>query len=117
MTTLQALKDDNHISDEELHEITKFILNSFIVRGQYKNEAYVAKKESLISSFTEFIEQYLALHFTGTRERKLQLIKFISKLNMQKELLELASGATNLDDIKKAGKRLGKKSQSAFEGK
>jgi len=54
---------------------------------------------------------------TDDKELKLQLIKVISKLNMQKELLELAGGKINLDDIEMAGKRLGKKSQSAFEKK
>ena len=117
MTALQSIKDHNQINDEELHNITQIMLDSFVVNGQYKNESFVSKKETLISSFSNFIEQYLKLHFTGTKERKLQLIKFISKLNMQKELLELASGEINMDDIQMAGKRLGKKSQSVFKNK
>jgi hypothetical protein len=36
---------------------------------------------------------------------------------MQKELLEIASGETNMEDIKIAAQRLGNKSQSAFETK
>ena len=43
--------------------------------------------------------------------------KFISKLNLQKELLELASGEIKIQDLQKASQRLGKKSQSAFEEK
>ena len=57
------------------------------------------------------------MNFTRSKENKLRLIKFVSKLNSQKEFLELASGEINLDDIQRAGKKLGKKSQSAFEVK
>lgn len=55
------------------------------------------------------------IEVNASKEEKLHLIKYISKLKMQQELLEIASGEVNLDDIKIAGKRLGKKSQSAFE--
>ena len=51
------------------------------------------------------------------RKNKLELINFLDKLNTQKELLELAKGQTNITDIRKAAKRLGKKSQSAFKTK
>lgn len=48
---------------------------------------------------------------------KLALMHFIDKLIMQKELLELQAGITNLADIQIAAQRLGKKSQSTFETK
>ncbi|WP_293298849.1 hypothetical protein [Pedobacter sp. UBA4863] len=59
----------------------------------------------------------MKLNFTGSKENKSALIKFISKLNLQKELLELASGEIKIQDLQKASQRLGKKSQSAFEEK
>ena len=117
MTTLQAVKKTNQIDNEELHEITKIMFDSFFINDEYKSQSYVAKKEQLIDSFSTFIQQYLKLNFSGSKEKKLLLMKFVAKLNMQKELLELASGEINLKDIEKAGKELGKKSQSAFESK
>ena len=117
MTTLQAVKEYSQINDEELHEITKIMFDSFVIHGSYKSSSFVSKKEIMISLFTDLIEQYLKLNFSGSRDRKLQLINFISKLNMQKELLELASKEANLEDIQIAAERLGRKSQSAFESK
>ncbi|MGV3684468.1 MAG: hypothetical protein ACO1NS_02505 [Daejeonella sp.] len=117
MTTLEFAKQKNQINDEELLEITQIMFNSFKINRNYKDLTYVSKKETLISLFSSFIEQYLKMNFTGSKENKLRLIKFVSKLNSQKELLELASGEISLDDIQKAGKRLGKKSQSAFGDK
>jgi len=115
MATLQSIKDLNQINDEELHNIAQIMLDSFVVKDN--NESVISKKEIIITSFANFMEQYLKLHFIGSKERKAQLIKFISKLKMQKELLEIASGEISLDDIQMAGKRLSKKSQSAFKNK
>ncbi len=117
MTTLEFVKQSNQINDEELQEVIQIMFNSFKVTGKYTNLNYVSKKETLLSSFSDFIEQYLKLNFAGSKENKLRLVKFISKLNMQKELLELASNETNFKNIQKAGKSLGKKSQSAFSSK
>lgn len=117
MTVLEFVKHKSQINDEELLEVTQIMFNSFIVKGNYKDLAYVSKKETLIGLFSDFIEQYLKMNFTGSKENKLRLIKFVSKLHTQKELLELASGESNLASFQKAGKRLGKKAQSAFAGK
>ncbi len=51
------------------------------------------------------------------KKEKLELINFIDKMNIQKELLELQKEETNISQIETAGKRLGKKSQSAFINK
>ena len=119
MITLKSAAEDenNQINKDEFNEIAKIMYDSITTNGDYTDEAFISKKEILISSFATFIEQYLKLHFTGSKEKKLQLIKFISKLNRQKELLELLTDETNLNDIHKAGKRLGRKSQSVFAKK
>ena len=51
------------------------------------------------------------------KKKKLEFINFIDKLNLQKELLDLQKGITNIDDIKKSAQRFGRKSQSAFSTK
>ena len=117
MTTIAAVKRSSQINDEEFREISQIIFRSFIINGEYKSHSYISKKEILLNSFSEFIEQYLKLNFSGSKENKVRLIKFISKLKMQKELLELASGETSWENIQTAGERLGRKSQSAFKTK
>lgn len=51
------------------------------------------------------------------RINKAKLIKFLARLDLQKDLLEVEKGRIKMTDIKAAGKRLGKKAQSAFETK
>lgn len=117
MTTLDTVKGLNQIDDQELHGITKIMFDSFYKHREYKSAAYVSKKEKLIDSFANFLEQYLELNFPGSKQTKLKLINFIDKLNVQKELLEIESGETSIASIKLAADRLGKKAQSGFESK
>ncbi|HVW12867.1 MAG TPA: hypothetical protein VHB54_03545 [Mucilaginibacter sp.] len=117
MTTLEKIEDLNQIDQEEFYKLVKMVYNSFLINRKYTSSSYVTKKEKLINSFSTFLEQYLELQFAGSKQSKLDFINFIDKLNMQKELLEIASGEANMNDIKIAAQRLGKKSQSAFEMK
>ncbi|MBS1532785.1 MAG: hypothetical protein JSU01_20955 [Bacteroidetes bacterium] len=117
MTTVEKIEDLNQIGQEEFYNVVKMLYNSFLINRKYSSSSYVIKKEKLIDSFSLFLEQYLELQFVSSKQSKLDLINFIDKLNMQKELLEIASGEANMNDIKIAAQRLGKKSQSAFEMK
>jgi hypothetical protein len=67
----------------------------------------------LISSFVKLMDKYLELKVIDKKNR-IEIINFIDKLNLQKELLDLQKGVSNMKDIKVAAHRLGRKSQSAF---
>lgn len=117
MTTIKELEKNNAIEKNEFDNITKMLLESFLIKSDDKSISFVIMKEALLEHFTMFLEKYLQLHFLTSSQDKLQLINFIDKLNMQRELLELEKGKINLSDIDLAGQRLGKKSQSAFKTK
>jgi AAA+ ATPase superfamily predicted ATPase len=64
------------------------------------------------------VEYYLnLLQQEISDEERLKIMDIIDELKIQKELLEIEAGTIKLADIKKAARRLGKKSQSAFETK
>ncbi len=117
MKTLESEKQSSQISVDELQTVTRIMFNWVNDNSDDKDSMYILTKKDFLASFSDLIEQYLKLNFSGTKENKLHLIKIVSKLHMQKELLELASAETNLEDIQKAGKRLSRKSQSAFKSK
>jgi hypothetical protein len=117
MTTLQKIENLNKIDQQEFDHITKILLESFLIKRSYTSNSFLSKKEELLDKFSAFLETYLELHFTNSKLTKLELINFIDKINMQKELLEMAKGDLKISDIKLAGSRLGKKSQSAFKKK
>jgi hypothetical protein len=115
MNAIEKITKRNSIDETEFESMSKLMFQSFQINKQYKSESYLTKKEELINSFTQFLEKYLELHFLNSKKEKLEIINFIDKMNMQKELLELQRGDIKISDIQIAANRLGKKSQSAFE--
>lgn len=114
MNAIERIKKYNSIEETEFDSMSKLMFHSFQINKNYKSENYIVKKEELITSFTQFLEKYLELDFLNSNKEKLEIINFIDKMNMQKELLELQKGDINISDIQIAANRLGKKSQSAF---
>ncbi len=116
MTALE-IEDFNKINKREFNNITDLLLESFLLNQHYKNKDIIDKKEELLTFFSAFLQKYLEIEFFKSSAEKLQLINFIDKLQLQRELLELEKGQNKLSDIKLAAKKLGRKSQSAFESK
>jgi hypothetical protein len=115
MTVIEKIEKQNNIEEQEFdHIMSKLVFQSFLVNKSYKSHNFLDKKEELIIHFTQFLEKYLNLQFISSKKDKLDLINFIDKMNMQRELLELQRNETDISQIQLAGKRLGKKSQSAF---
>ncbi len=117
MTAIQEIKDKNRIEKHDIDTLSNIVFDSILVKGDYKTTAQLDKKEKLIDAFAAFVEQLVELRLTSSKENKLELINFIDKLNMQRELLELEKGEISISDIQTAANRLGRKAQSAFGGK
>ena len=117
MTAIERLEKQNNIQEEEFDNVMSNVFQSFLVKKFYKSGNYLDKKEELLNYFTQFLEKYLKLQFINSKKDKVDLINFIDKINMQRELVELQRNEIDISQIKIAGKRLGKKSQSAFISK
>ena len=114
MTAVEKLEKQNNIQEQEFDNVMSNVFKSFLIKGIYKSGTYLDKKEELLNYFTQFLEKYLELQFISSKKDKLDLINFIDKINMQRELLELKKNEIEISQIQIAGRRLGKKSQSAF---
>ena len=117
MTTLEKYGNENQLEKQDFDKVVKLVFESFLLKREYKSQNFLNKKEELMTNFTQFLEKYLELKFLNSKEDKLELIEFIDKMNVQKELVELKRKETSFSEIEKAGKSLGRKSQSAFEKK
>jgi len=115
--TIVEMESFNKIDKNDFNNIAQMLLKSFLIENHYKNNEVIDRKEELLISFSSFLEKYLELQFFNSADDKLQLINFIDKLQLQRELLELEKGQNKPSDLKLAAKRLGRKSQSAFESK
>lgn len=110
-------KIENSIEEKDFDSISKLMFHSLYIKRDYKSHNYINKKEELLVYFTEFLEKYLELEIVNNKKQKLEIINLIDKMNLQKELLDLQKGISNLSEIQAAGKHLGSKSQSAFKTK
>lgn len=113
MPVLQEIKQKDQFSEADLNQVTKIIFYSFSINHLEKFD----EQEQLLDYFKIFLKKYLNSNLLTTRKSKVQLINFLDKVNLQKELLELRKGEINIDQIKLAAQSLGKKSQSAFTTK
>lgn len=117
MITLKVPEGNHDIQNHEIKRIIAKMFSSLNVRESYGDEAQIEAHNTLISSFKASLEAMFQIDQAQSREDKLLLIKIISLLKRRQEELDLSSGKITLKDIKVAGERLGRKSQSAFETK
>ena len=116
MTAIEEIRDKNQIERHDIDNLSNIVFDSILLKGSSKSTSQLKKKEKLIDAFSTFIEQLIELRLTSSKGSNLELINFIDKLNMQRELLELEKGETTVSDTQTAAGHLGKKAQSAFEG-
>lgn len=112
--TIAEIRNQNEIQENEFEEMTKLMFDSFLIKKSRKDKSILDKQTYLISLFTDILKKYIELQMLSDRKRKLDVINFIDKLNLQKELLDLQKGVTKITDIKEAAQRFGGKSQSSF---
>ena len=123
--TVKEIDKINKIGAEEFDRISRILFDSFKISStdfpdvelKSKQLNNLSKKEELIISYSTFLNKLLELKFVESKKSKLELIDFLDKLNLQRELLEIAQGQLTFSDVNKNAKRLGKKSQSAFKSK
>ena len=116
-TTLTELEGKDEIGEKEFSEMTKLMYGSFLIKRTKNDKSVIEKQTILISLFTQVLNKYLEFQMLDDKKKKLEFINFIDKLNLQKEQLHLQKGITNINDIKEAAQRFGRKSQSAFSTK
>lgn len=106
----------NKVVEEEFNSLSLKIFQSFLVTKTHKIKT-IEDKDALIDSFIDFLNKYIETDLVKNNKDRLSFLNLIDKLILQKELLQLRRKELSMTDIKKAGARLGKKSQSAFINK
>ncbi|MFZ6012418.1 MAG: hypothetical protein ACOYXT_18890 [Bacteroidota bacterium] len=115
MTTKNVTKI-NQIKEAEINELSSCIFQSFLVTGTQNTQTLV-RRSDLLDDFIDFLGKYLAADLAKSNKHKLAVLNSIDKLTLQKELLQLRKKEIAGADIKEAGRRSGRKSQSAFKKK
>jgi hypothetical protein len=111
MTSVAEIKTKSEINEKEFSQMTKLLNESFFVKKSSKNKSIIERQGQMLTLFTEVLNKYLELKFLRNKKTKIEFLNFIDKLNLQKEMINLQKGVTNLEDIKTAANRFGRKSQ------
>lgn len=106
----------NKIAEEKFNALSSKIFQSFLLNKSSSLKA-IENKDALINSFVIFLNKYIETDLIKSNKEKMDFLNLIDNLNLQKELLQLRRKELTMSDVKKAGTRLGKKSQSAFKNK
>jgi hypothetical protein len=106
----EQIKKVNKIRERELKNVSSTILRSFMFSKNHRAKV-LEDKGTLINDFIEFLSRYIESNIIADDKQRTYILNLIDKLTLQKELLQSRKDELN---IKEAGLRLGKKSQSAF---
>ncbi len=116
-SVLNDINTKNEIEESEFSKMTKHVYGSFLLNQRKSKKSDLDKQIILISLFSQMLEKYLELQMLNDKQLKIEFINFIDKLNLQKELLDLQKGKTELRKIRTASRNLGRKAQSAFKAR
>lgn len=114
MAVLDKYIEKTKIEEENLHHLISSIFSFTDIKDNYKHISTVDKKEEIVDGIISLLEKYLELGIVKNKSQKLEIIDVLDKLHFRKEVLEGMKNNIDFEKIEKAGKKLGKKSQSAF---
>ena len=92
-------------------------LEQNIFREEYdaiSNDIYTAffTSSQLLDGYAEWLKSSLLKNNFQSKEQKTNIIKFLAKLQIQKELLELSSNPQKLTETQNASKSFSRKSKA-----
>jgi len=114
MLTLAEIENHNKIDENEFSQMTRIMFNSIILHPAANDKSLLEKKSLLLTEFSDLLNKMIQFKVTD-RNKKVELIDFIEKLNLQKDLIDLQKGLINMEDAKQVADNLGKKAQTSFK--
>ncbi len=102
----------NDVKDGDLGGFFNTFIDSLLKRE--KDSLLLSKKIEILDSLIANLNLYFSLNLFKNVQEKLTFIKFVDKLIIEKEVLEIELGVTDSFSIQEAAEHLGKKAQSAF---
>jgi|GEM_PF-1848196 len=108
--TLENLEKDNQITQNEFEQLTGLIYTSVTMSNKDDKKEFRHKSQTL-DFLIAFLNDYLSTHEFESNVAELQFIDFLSKLQLQKEVLQLATGDVKPSNVQSAIRTFAVKSQ------
>lgn len=106
------IKTFNDVKEGDLGGFLNIFIDSLLKKE--KKPYLLNKKIEILDSLITNFNLYFNLNLFENVQEKLTFIKFVDKLIIEKEALEIELGLTDSFSIREAAEHLGKKAQSAF---
>jgi len=113
MTALEKYEVENKIDEKEFDHVMSNVFHSLTFHSSYTRVTLLDKKDEMLDQFAQLLETFIDLKFSTPKIQKLNIINFIDKVNMQRELLEVKRNEITVSQLRTASKRFGKKAQSS----
>ena len=98
---LENIEQNNQISKQEFGQLTDWLYGS-IVLSQKDDAPEFQKKEQSIDFLITFLKNYYEGRIWESDESEGHFLDFLAKVQLQKEILHIASGQVKLKDLQSA---------------
>jgi hypothetical protein len=95
---LENIKDSNQITQNEFEQWSGVLYGSISVSDKDSKQK-AQQKEQTLDFLIAYISDYLFTNNWASDEAELECIDFLSKLQLQREVLQILSGKTKIADI------------------
>jgi hypothetical protein len=98
---LENIEQNNQISQQEFGQLADWLYGSVALTHKDNIGAF-QKKEQTLDFLIAFLKDYYEGHIWESDELEGHFLDFLSKVQLQKEVLQIASGQVKLKDVQLA---------------
>jgi hypothetical protein len=107
---LENIKNSNQITQNEFEQWAGVIYGSISISDK-DSQQMAQQKEQTLDALIAYISNYLFTNNWASDEAELACIDFLSKLQLQKEVLQILNGTTKIEDVQASIRTFSAKNQ------
>ncbi len=108
--TLDNIEQSDQISEQEFGQLANWLHGSVTISDKDDASQY-RKKEQTLDTLIAFLKDYYKNHDWESDELEANFLDFLSKIYLQKEILQIASGKVKVQDVQLAMRSFALKSK------
>ena len=105
---IENIEKNNQFSEQELGQLTNWLYSSVALSDKDNANQY-KKKEQRLDFLISFLKDYYEDNDWESDELEANFLDFLSKVYLQKELLQIATGEIKIKDVQSAIRSFGVK--------
>lgn len=107
---LENIENNNPVTQNEFEQWAGVLYGSISVSNT-DSKPQILQKEQLLDFLIAFLSDYLYSHVWESDEEEFKCIDFLSKLQLQKEILQILNGKTKIADVQSSIRTFSEKTQ------